>query len=359
RRLAALPVAQSDPSVLDMSRWQEAVHLRQTYGNQVWPGWADADIPTILYNQDYAFLLGLPQPESGWTTIPGNRHLGIDWESASDHGLGIGLYRQRLTADSDPQAFATLVGERWVAGMATQESMRVSLAGQVRAGLPPAIDAVFPSAWMARLLVPNTDSYITLLSHESFHAYQGMVAPERLWAAERMGIDGASTYPWEDEGQRGAWRQELTGLADALRAEDPADTAAQAQQFIEQRQQRRSSLSPDQVRYEQEREWAEGLARYAELELWRLASLDVSYQPEEGVASDPEFHRYQGFDARWRRELSQIGRMADDEGDGRYYYSGMSQAYLLDRVSPGWKQVAFQPGAYLDDLLAAAVNGMP
>jgi hypothetical protein len=51
--------------------------------------------------------------------------------------------------------------------------------------------------------------------------------------------------------------------------------------------------------------------------------------------------------------------MANDEGDGRFYYSGMAQAYLLDRLSPGWKQSAFQPGVYLDELLAAAIAQSP
>jgi hypothetical protein len=51
--------------------------------------------------------------------------------------------------------------------------------------------------------------------------------------------------------------------------------------------------------------------------------------------------------------------MSDDEGDGRFYYSGMAQAVLLDQTSPGWKQSAFQPHVYLDELLAAAIAQMP
>jgi hypothetical protein len=51
-----------------------------------------------------------------------------------------------------------------------------------------------------------------------------------------------------------------------------------------------------------------------------------------------------------------MARMAGDEGDGRFYYSGMAQAYLLDRLSPGWKKTALDAGAHLDDLLAAALS---
>jgi hypothetical protein len=49
--------------------------------------------------------------------------------------------------------------------------------------------------------------------------------------------------------------------------------------------------------------------------------------------------------------------MAGDEGDGRFYYSGMAQAFLLDQLMPGWKARAFDEGVWLDDLLAEAVQG--
>ena len=48
--------------------------------------------------------------------------------------------------------------------------------------------------------------------------------------------------------------------------------------------------------------------------------------------------------------------MANDEGDGRFYYSGMAQAFLLDRLLPGWKLRAFTEGAWLDTMLEEAVR---
>ncbi|MFO7697491.1 MAG: hypothetical protein R6X16_10075 [Anaerolineae bacterium] len=358
RRLAALPVAQSDLTALDMSRWQEAVHLRQVYGSSVWPGWADADIPLILYNEEYAFLLGLPQPEAGWTTVPGNRPQGARWEPVSDLATGSELYRQRLTGDEKPQAFAMFVGDRWVAGMTTKDALVQGFARGALESLPSAVRPLVPAAWLAALVL-DSDQYIAAISHEAFHAFQGLSAPERLWAAESAGAERAATYPWEDDQTIARWQEELTLLREALEAEDGNEMTALARQFIEHRQNRRVSLTPDLVEYEQEREWAEGLARYAELEIWRLPSLDAGYQPVTGMADDPAFHAYRGFDARWDRELPQMARMANDEGDGRFYYSGMAQAYLLDRLSPGWKQSAFRPGAYLDDLLAAAIAQSP
>jgi len=75
------------------------------------------------------------------------------------------------------------------------------------------------------------------------------------------------------------------------------------------------------------------------------------------MQSDPGFKLYRGFTNRWNRELDQMKRMANDEGDGRFYYSGMAQAYLLDRLSPGWKDsLTKDPTLNLEFLLSQAVG---
>lgn len=52
------------------------------------------------------------------------------------------------------------------------------------------------------------------------------------------------------------------------------------------------------------------------------------------MSADLDFDQYQKFDQCWQQETDQIARMASNEGDGRFYYSGMAQAVLL----PGWKR---------------------
>jgi hypothetical protein len=116
-------------------------------------------------------------------------------------------------------------------------------------------------------------------------------------------------------------------------------------------------LSADLIRYENQREWVEGMARYAELETWRLAGADEKYKPLVDMHSDRKFKEYQSFENRWRREIDQISRMAEDEGDGRFYYSGMAQAYLLDQLHPSWKlSLAADPMLNLEDLLRQALT---
>ena len=99
------------------------------------------------------------------------------------------------------------------------------------------------------------------------------------------------------------------------------------------------------------------MARYAELETWRLAAVDEEYQPIPEMKSDHKFKDYNTFEQRWKRELDQIVRMAEDEGDGRFYYSGMAQAFLLDRLHPSWKlTLGADPMLNLEDLLEQAMT---
>ena len=59
-----------------------------------------------------------------------------------------------------------------------------------------------------------------------------------------------------------------------------------------------------------------------ELETWRQASESESYEPIPAIWADPDFAGYATYDKRWSQEIDQIRRMAKDEGDGRFYYSG-------------------------------------
>jgi hypothetical protein len=65
------------------------------------------------------------------------------------------------------------------------------------------------------------------------------------------------------------------------------------------------------------------LAKYVELESWRQAALSPTYEAVVAMRADPDFAAYATFTRRWRQDVEQMRRTADDEGDGRFYYSGM------------------------------------
>ena len=343
----------------EKARLAEFFHLRQTLGESVWPGWGQANIPVILYNEAYIFLLGYPLPPDGWLTVPGREQQGGSWDRVpGDTFEGRVYYRQPLSpADEVPQAFTVRVGDYWAASLPTKEWMTVLLIEQLQRDLPALLRPVFPYRLATSLLLGGSDSYIAMLAHESFHAHQGWVAEERLVAAESA-TQWEARYPWDNPDLQDAWREELALLRAALDAETNAESRALVRQFLEHRQQRRQmfSLEGPLTEYEQQREWLEGTAKYVELEIWRQAFLTPGYKPVDLLAGDSQFENYAAFEKRWSQEMAQMARMADDEGDGRFYYSGMAQSVLLDRLLPAWKISFLDGGEFLETLLEEALD---
>lgn len=354
-----LPRASADPgrlSAAEQARLAEYFHLVEALGDDVWPGFGSAAIPVVLYNEEMVFLAGPADPAPGWQPMPDGRPTNEPWRPLEAAGLDRPVYGQPLPASGEtPQSFAVRTGDRWAASLATMEWMRVSLAEEIRADLPPFIAAVFPYSLFLDQLVAGSEQFISLIAHEAFHAYQGQIAPDRLAAAEAALRDEAG-YPWDETA--GAWQQELDTLAAALKAPSDEEAARLAADFLAAREQRRTAarLTPDQIALEQQREWLEGLARYVELAVWREASADAGYRPVAGLDADPDFGGYGAYNSRWQRELDQMGRVSDDPGETRFYYSGMGIAMLLDRLAPGWKARVLEPGVMPEDLLVEALD---
>jgi hypothetical protein len=356
------PTASADPDHLDplaLAQLDEYAHLQRTLGNAVWPGFGDRLIPVVVYNEATVFLAGLADPAPGWHTVPAGRSLGDVWQPVDAPGLAAGpLYRQSLPPSGEtPQAFTVRIGDRYAASLGTMEWMPIALAEQIRSELPAPIAAVFPYRLFTNQLLSGTDQYLSLIAHEAFHAHQAAIAPAKLAAAEAS-LTAEAAYPWDEPGVTDAWQLELDTLAEALRAVTPDETAAAATRFLAQRADRREAtgLTGEQITLERQREWSEGLARYVELAIWEAASADPTYEPVAALDGDPDFDGYANYARRWEREIDQMRRMAADPGEGRFYYSGMAIATLLDRLSPGWKGEAMEPGVFLEDLLAEALD---
>jgi hypothetical protein len=253
----------------------------------------------------------------------------------------------------DPQAFAVLVGDRWVASMSTRDYTVISLVAQVREDLPPSLEPVFPY----RLVVPlfNAEWHVTAVNHEAFHVYQAQVAFDRF--VESEAVRSFAGYPFDDAAFTVAWEEERDLLRRAVRAETDEEAARLARAFLERRAGRRAAanLSSSAVAYERRREWVEGTAKYVEYVLWRDA-VRTGYQPVPEVRDLPDFKGYQRSFAQYGPEQRRlIGEGANREGDGRFYYSGLGQALLLDRFAPGWQEELLEEGAWLETLLDEAL----
>jgi hypothetical protein len=338
RNLPARPESTGYLAELDKARLAEALHLKDELGALIWPGWDQAEIPILLWTEEFSFLVGYPGIPEGWAVAEGDDLLGESY-----------LYQQTLEHTN----FAVLVDGAWVASMATKWETDNFLISQFREMFPPPIKQIFPYS----VLIMDTEVQITAVLHESFHAYQAVAAPQKLEAAEdRYAVENGY---WEaDENMREAWTEEINLLIQALEAEATEETRSLVTNFLAYRDQRREqfALSPEQVDFERLIEWEEGLAKYVELASWQVAFTSTTYQPLPEILTDPDFDSYQTFERRWSQELSTFRNQANQDSDTRFYYTGMAQAFLLDRLMPDWKSRIMLEGIWLEDLLRQAVE---
>ena len=157
---------------------------------------------------------------------------------------------------------------------------------------------------------------------------------------------------------RAQWKNETNLLIEAVNAETKAETMKITRQFLEQRDQRHLELGldPTLLNYERRFEWLEGLAKYVELAIWEQASQSSGYLPISDMVNDPDFKGYETFKSHWNREIQQAKSQSQKEGDVRFYYTGMAQAFLLDRLMPDWKSKIMSDGVWLEDLLRQSVD---
>ena len=314
---------------------REAQQLKVELGDEVWPGFGSAGIPLMVFNERYAFLCGVEQAPPGW-------------ERAEGQPCFRGVY-------PNPQAFTHEVGGRWFGSMTTQEYMGIRLREEISEQLPGPLAAVFPYGLITPTL--GTDRYLGALVHESFHAFQAETARPRFDDAERAYPTG-DAYWVNDTSAREQWKRETQALYDALNAQDEAEMRRFAAEFLSIRAERRSQTLKDEslVLYEKRYEWLEGMAKYVELNTLLAAAHTPNYVPDATLATDKNFHDYSQIDALWKSELNQMKRQAGLEGDTRFYYTGMGQGELLDRLMPDWKSRLFAEGVWLEDLLAEALH---
>jgi hypothetical protein len=340
---------------LDKAQLSEVLHLRTVLGDTVWPGWSQANIPLIVYNERYAFMVGYTNPPAGWMKVPSLALRGGPWEEVPGDTFEVRRYYRTPITDPQktPEGFTVLVGDRWVATFQTREYSQVEFYRGFRQDLPPFISNLIPVRLVWTLLMGKTDAYIAALEHESFHAYEGMLAKDRLVAAENM-YSVEEKYPFD--AMEEPWKKEMDVLVRAIQTTTNNESINFAREFLQSRASRRAGLSFEQVDLECLREWEEGLAKYAELEITRQAATADGYRPVDAMIQDKNFHNYQEQQRFWSDQLNEAKNTQGRSGDTRFYYSGNALAVLLDRLMPGWKPRALPGGEYLDDLLREAVK---
>ncbi len=292
----------------------EVLRLQAELGEQLWPGYGRARIPIIIYNERHEFLIGADGPPAPWTAVEGD-------------DFGGKTYHRRTAAK--PQAFAVRVGNGWAGSMSSLEMLNRKAP-----------------------LKMGREYYLMLVHHEMFHAFEASQAPERFRQALKV-YAAEDRYPAGDKEFAAAWDKEGSLLAAALKAGEGVSVRSTVREFLETRDARRAKagLGADLLAYERELEWLEGLTKYVEIGLYDLAA---------ARSGQPSYSTYRPAAPYWRvAEFYRLEKLLSrQEGDGRFYSSGMAQARLLDALAPGWKEKVMRPGTFLEDLLRAAIEPM-
>lgn len=333
------------PGFSQQALLSEAGNLRESLGNKVWPGWGDDEIPLVVYNESYAFLFGIENPARGWKQVPGNEIIGGMWEDLPE----INCYRQPLPASGEtPQAFIVQVGDQFAASMTTRDWMKIRTVKMIQKELPDFLTPFIPyTIFLSRL---NSDWYISAILHESFHVLQAKSAYDKLKKAEAA-TSLEQEYLWNDPDFREKWLKERRLLAEVLETNDLKKLKELGHRWLNLRTDRRKGLPKKLIQYEKEREWLEGLAKYAELKIWMNADQNENYKPVPEMDKESDFNDYNGYEAHRDQEITTL--KSDLQFDEVvFYYSGWAQAELLDHLKVNWKSKAMAPDIYLDDLIA-------
>jgi hypothetical protein len=318
-------------STQDKVQLAETLRLKKLFGSLIWPGFGESNIPLIQYNEQYEFLIGHPGPSAPWISVK------------SDSFQGSPYHRRTNT---EPQAFAVLVGDLWAGSLDTLGSMNRTMREQLQEKIPP--EKLTPV--MLKMMEVTPAYHSIALLHEAFHAYQATREQNRFLQVQKM-YAFEKFYPFENEVFKNAWNEEGSLLASAGKEQDASVRLVLIERFLEVRAKRRSasSLSDELIAFERRLEWLEGLAKYVEIQFAEQGS---------SLQGDAKSKEYRVVRNRLQADFSfRVRRLGELDGDLRFYLSGAAQAMILDKISPGWKHnIMGKSHIGLEDLLAAVLK---
>lgn len=353
----SIPESSQNPDVLSENQILlagEANHLLSELGDEVFPGWSAEPTAWVFYNEVVAFAIGIETPHSrGWVMYPRTHQRGGEWQPISNSGQT--FFRAMIDdPQKTPENFVVKVDNQIAASFQTQEYALIYLYQLMYTDLPPILREVFPYRLFFQDLILAPEAYISSLAHEAFHVFQANQNPKMFEHAELVaGLE--KQYPFDNANLSNDWIEELKILQQAGNISNREEAAEVARQFLESRSQRRQSaqLSSLLLDYERKREWLEGTAKYAELEIGKIAAQN-KFLPLPDSNLKLGLRTYNSREKFWKTQITTMSKTNMD-GETLFYYSGFAQGVLLDYLMPEWK-VRVLEGEYLEDLLAESIR---
>jgi hypothetical protein len=130
----------------------------------------------------------------------------------------------------------------------------------------------------------------------------------------------------------------VEALAEALKSAKTPQFSGRLTAYIESRKQFEQALAPEDYRYFSFQLWQEGIARYTEYRVAKLAAR--LYEPTKEFTLMKDFSSFdQDASATLDRILSRLPKLSLDKDQRIAFYTvGAAEALLLDEASPDWQR---------------------
>ncbi|HEV2915794.1 MAG TPA: hypothetical protein VGX92_21105 [Pyrinomonadaceae bacterium] len=297
-------------SYADRIRLAEAFRIGAQLGNKLWKGWSRAPFAVLLVTPDYEFLVRHPRPSQDFSPA------GYDPLLKSEV-----YFRKRVY---EPNLLATFPA---VNGIST-----------IVVGQPSNTDAKASTRWVVTLL------------HEHFHQLQdsqtdfyAAVNALDLSRGDESGMWMLNfAFPYEDKEIGRQFETLCRALGEALRAASPEQYKTRLGLYLEARARFKAMLGEDDYKYFSFQLWKEGVARYTEYRIAKLAA--ERYRPSKEFAALADFQPFEQDAAHVSGRITSGLASPSLEKERRvaFYAFGAAEAMLLDRANPGWRQRYFK-----------------
>lgn len=299
--------AQQKPSLAqtDRIRLAEVFSLGEAIGNRLWKDWNKAPFAVLLVTPEYEFLIRHPKPTGDFTLI------------GRDSLLNSDVYFRKRQFQIDFQATFPAVGgiSTIVVGQAENTASKTS------------------TPWVVTVM------------HEHFHQLQDsqpsfyeQVSALNLAHGDQSGMWMLNyKFPYDGYEVRQQFFVMSRLLADAIKSKESADFSANLSAYLTAREQLKEMLNADDYKYLSFQLWKEGIARYTEYHVAKMAA--TGYKPTKAFLALKDFSSYQNVeDQVMNRILNELSTLELEKSKRVSFYAmGAGEGLSLDRVSPHWR----------------------
>lgn len=305
--------AQDKPSIpdVDHTRLAEAFRLSKVVDDRIWKGWPKVPFAVMLITPDYEFLIRHPQPSPDFNLL------------GYDPLLQSSIYFRKRKFP--------------VGLLATAPFIQGSSIPVIAVGEAENTEAKASTQWVVTLF------------HEHFHQLQyaqptyqaGVNALDLARGDQSGGWMLNYAFPYDKPEVQEQFAALSKSLAEAVNATNGAERTTLLASYLQMRRQFQQLLEPADYRYFSFQFWQEGIARYTEYRVAKLAA--TKYKPSKKFQLLKDFVPFaQVAEAIRTRIINQL--LTERLGASKrvvVYPFGAAEGLLLDSVSPSWQNRYF------------------